>query len=127
LSESIRVTLPTAIFSSTSSDLVLPSVVKALMYSFLTLASRIFSNAKRIFSAFRRAASSAATIVDEPVDEAFDAELLEEASVRAALAPEEAELSLESIEMLSEKAESLSGLSVLIPSRQPTVSTLLET
>jgi hypothetical protein len=29
--------------------------------------------------------------------------------------------------MLSEKAESLSGLSVLIPSRQPTVSTLLET
>jgi hypothetical protein len=91
------------------------------------LASRIFSNAKRIFSALSRAASSAATIVDEPVDEAFDVELLEEASVRAALAPEDAELSLESIDILSEKAESLSGLSVLIPILEPTVSTLLYT
>ena len=63
----------------------------------------------------RRAASSAATTVEEPVDDAFDPELFEEASVRAALAPDEAELSLESIEMLSENAESLSGLSVLIP------------
>jgi hypothetical protein len=65
--------------------------------------------------------------VDEPVDEAFDVELLEEASVRAALAPEDAELSLESIDILSEKAESLSGLSVLIPILEPTVSTLLYT
>ena len=79
------------------------------------MASRIFSKAKRIFSALRRAASSAATTVEEPVDDAFDPELFEEASVRAALAPDDAELSLESIEMLSENAESLSGLSVLIP------------
>jgi hypothetical protein len=65
--------------------------------------------------------------VDKPVDEAFDAELLDEASVRAALAPEEAELSLESIDILSEKAESLSGLSVLIPILESIISTILGT
>jgi hypothetical protein len=79
------------------------------------LASRIFSSAKRIFSALSRAAASAATTVEEPVDDVLEAELFEEASVRAALAPEDAELSLDNMEILSEKAESLSGLSVLIP------------
>lgn len=40
---------------------------------------------------------------------------LEEASVRPPLPPLEAELSLDSIDTLSEKAESLSGLSVRAP------------
>jgi hypothetical protein len=40
---------------------------------------------------------------------------LEEASVRPPLPPLEAELSLDNIDTLSEKAESLSGLSVRVP------------
>ena len=85
-----------------------------LINSFLTLASRIFSSAKRIFSALRRAASAAAeaSALATGSAEALDAddvpELLE-------AAPDDAELSLDSMEMLSEKAESLSGLSVRIP------------
>ena len=88
--------------------------LNTLINSFLTLASRIFSSAKRIFSALRRAASAAAeaSALATGSAEALDAddvpELLE-------AAPDDAELSLDSMEMLSEKAESLSGLSVRIP------------
>ena len=58
LSASNLQTWATLIPSSTSKLFPLPSKVNALMKSFCTLASRIFSSAKRIFSAFARLAAS---------------------------------------------------------------------
>lgn len=59
LSASSLDTCATLIPSSTSKLLPLPSNVNALMKSFCTLASRIFSSARRIFSAFALLAASA--------------------------------------------------------------------